>query len=360
MLRLAVVLFNLGGPDRQESVRPFLFNLFNDPAIIGLRQPVRWFLALLIAARRAPLARQIYLHLGGGSPLLENTKEQARALEEKLGEADGTDKEEASSGNAATYETKVFVAMRYWHPFAAETVGEVKAFGPDRIVLLPLYPQFSTTTTGSSLKSWRAAARDQGLDARTTALCCYPCEPGFIEAVFSGLLPLIEEAKAFGRPRVLFSAHGLPKKIIASGDPYQWQIERTAAAVVQRLAMPDLDWVISYQSRVGPLEWIGPSTKAEIRRAGTEGRPLVIAPIAFVSEHSETLVELDIEYRRLAEENGVPAYLRMDTVRTGTPFIAGLAGLVQKAMKSKEALCCAESRRFCGNGLARCALAEQS
>ena len=360
MLRLAVVLFNLGGPDRQESVRPFLFNLFNDPAIIGLRQPFRWFLALLIAARRAPLARQIYLHLGGGSPLLENTREQARALEEKLAEADGTDKEEASSGNAATYETKVFVAMRYWHPFAAETVGEVKAFAPDRIVLLPLYPQFSTTTTGSSLKSWRAAARDQGLDARTTALCCYPCEPGFIEAVFSGLLPLIEEAKAFGRPRVLFSAHGLPKKIIASGDPYQWQIERTAAAVVQRLAMPDLDWVISYQSRVGPLEWIGPSTKAEIRRAGTEGRPLVIAPIAFVSEHSETLVELDIEYRQLAEENGVPAYLRMDTVRAATPFIAGLAGLVQKATKSKEALCCAETRRFCGNGLARCALAEQS
>lgn len=315
MSRLAVVLLNLGGPDSPEAVKPFLFNLFNDPAIIGLPQPMRWLLAKLISGRRAPLAREIYDHLGGGSPLLPNTEQQARALEESL---------------AATLpgdEARVFISMRYWHPFSRQTAAEVAAFAPDEIVLLPLYPQFSTTTTRSSLRDWARAAKSADLKAPTQSICCYPVQAGFVDAAAT----LIRDAlgsSAIALPRILFSAHGLPKKIIAAGDPYQWQVEQTAAAIVERLSIDGLDWTVCYQSRVGPLEWIGPSTDAEIQRAGAEGVPIVIVPIAFVSEHSETLVELDIEYRKLADESGVSSFSRVPTVSTQVDFIAGLAALV--------------------------------
>lgn len=314
--RLAVVLFNLGGPDRPEAVQPFLFNLFNDPAIIGAPGPVRWLLAKLISRRRAPIAREIYEHLGGGSPLLDNTVAQAQALEKALsGRVDDT--------------CRVFVSMRYWKPFSRETVKEVSDFGPDRIVLLPLYPQFSTTTTGSSLADWQKVARAGGIDVPTQAICCYPEDPGFVGAVASTL-----EGAMAKQPdaRILFSAHGLPKKIVDAGDPYQWQVEQTAADVIARLGSAP-DHVVCYQSRVGPLEWIGPSTEDEIARAGQDGKPVIVVPIAFVSEHSETLVELDIEYRKLAEDAGVPAYVRLPTVSTHPEFIAGLAMLVATALE---------------------------
>ncbi len=304
MRKTAVVLFNLGGPDRPGAVRPFLFNLFNDPAIIGAPGPLRWLLAQWISRRRAPLARKIYEEIGGASPLLANTEAQAKALEAALNAGDGDD------------QVRVFIAMRYWHPMSSEVARAVEAYGPDQVVLLPLYPQFSTTTTGSSLTDWARAAAAAGLGAPTRSLCCYPTQTGFVTEV-AGLLRsalTVVGARAEGAPRVLFSAHGLPKKFIERGDPYQWQIEQTAAAVAEVVvgavagaaAVPDLDWRVCYQSRVGPLEWIGPSTDAEIARAGAEGRPVVVVPIAFVSEHSETLVELDIEYRRLAEDKGVP------------------------------------------------------
>jgi len=316
-------------------VKPFLFNLFNDPAIIGVPQPLRWCLARLISARRAPLAQEIYRNLGGGSPLLENTKAQARALEERLNDS--------ADGGRSDWQARVFIAMRYWHPFAEETLSQVKAFAPERVVLLPLYPQFSTTTAASSLRSWRTAARRLGFAAETGAVCCYPREAGFVDALADGLKELIEKARADtgGPPRVLFSAHGLPKKIVAAGDPYQWQVEETAAAVAERLTAAglgpgDFDWTVCYQSRVGPLEWIGPATDDEIRRAGRERRPLVVAPIAFVSEHSETLVELDIEYRKLAAECGVPLYLRLPTVDTHPAFIGGLAAAVRTAAGGGE------------------------
>src|SRR5581483_3136248 len=180
-------------------------------------------------------------------------------------------------------------------------VRAVAAMAPAQIVLLPLYPQYSTTTTASSLASWHAAARAAKLEGETRAICCYPAERGFVEALAD--LLRAELARWSGKPpRILFSAHGLPKKVIARGDPYQWQVERTAGAVAAALGAAAPDWVVCYQSRVGPLEWIGPSTEAEIRRAGKDGVPVLVAPIAFVSEHSETLVELDIEYRHLAEE----------------------------------------------------------
>ncbi len=314
MTRRAVVLFNLGGPDLPEAVAPFLYNLFNDRAIIGLPQPLRWLLAKLIAWHRAPIARAIYDQIGGASPLLSNTQAQANAIEAALGE-----------------HNCVFIAMRYWEPRAATTVEQVKAWQPDEIVLLPLYPQASTTTTRSSLEDWRRAAVAAALDVPTRALCCYPEEQGFIGALVNEIRATLTEWPEDVRQRVLFSAHGLSQKIVALGDPYPWQVERTAAALRRALALPALDSVVCYQSRVGPLAWIGPSTDEEIRRAGRERVGLVVVPIAFVSEHSETLVELDLDYRHLAATVGVPRYHRVATVATASSFIAGLARVVREA-----------------------------
>ena len=318
--KTAVVLFNLGGPDGPAAVQPFLFNLFNDPAIIGAPGPIRWALAQFISRRRAPVAQEIYDHLGGGSPLLPNTVAQAEAL-----------------NMALPGESKCFVAMRYWHPFSAETVAAVKDYGPDRIVLLPLYPQFSTTTTGSSVADWHKAAKAGGLSIPTQTLCCYFENSAFVTTIAKR----VEHALAGQlerRPRVLFTAHGLPKKVIDAGDPYQWQIERTADAIVAAIGRPELDWTVCYQSRVGPLEWIQPYTSDELEKAGGEMRPVIVVPIGFTSEHSETLVELDIEYRELAENAGVPHYTRIETVGTDSGFIDGLARLVEAAAGQEASL----------------------
>jgi ferrochelatase len=334
MARTAVVLFNLGGPDCPAAVEPFLYNLFFDPAIIRLPTPLRWLLAKLISRRRAPVAQEIYREMGGGSPLLPNTEAQAAALAAAL-EARGLS------------EAKVFIAMRYWHPRARETAREVAAFAPDEVVLLPLYPQYSTTTSASSLEEWQRETKAAGLTAPTRSLCCYPQETGFVDTVVAGLQTTLRGLDHEKPPRVLFSAHGLPKKIVAQGDPYQWQVEQSVAAVVHRLGEVNLDWQICYQSRVGPLEWIGPATDSEIEKAAAAGRPIVVVPIAFVSEHSETLVELDIEYRRLAEKHGAPAYLRVATAGSEGAFIAGLARLVRQALGSERQICSHAGGRFC-------------
>lgn len=316
MTRLAVVLFNLGGPDGPDAVRPFLFNLFRDKAIIGAPAPVRYPLAAFISTTRAKGARANYALMGGGSPLLPETEKQAQALQGQLAAQRPGD------------EVRVFVAMRYWKPFAAQTAQEVAAFAPDEVVLLPLYPQFSTTTTESSLKDWNKAYRGPG---RSRTVCCYPVSGGVAEAHARAIRGVWESA---GRPqgvRLLFSAHGLPERVVAGGDPYQAQVEATAAAVADRL--PEMtDWRISYQSRVGPLKWIGPSTDDEIRRAGAEGVGVLVSPIAFVSEHVETLVELDHEYAELAREAGCPVWLRAPAPGTDPDFIAALAGAVGNAL----------------------------
>lgn len=339
-MKTAVVLFNLGGPDSLDAVEPFLFNLFFDPAIISVPQPFRWILAKLISKRRAPIAREIYENLGGRSPLLELTEEQARALE----------KQSPDLG-----EIRTFICMRYWHPMSDATAGQVKQFGPDKIILLPLYPQYSTTTSASSIKDWHRAAAVVGLTVPTVEICCYPEQDGWVDAQVSLIRNAIKDADT--KPRLLFSAHGLPKKVIAAGDPYQWQVERTAAAVVERLDIDGLDQVVCYQSQVGPLEWIGPSTDDEIKRAGTDGVPVVVVPIAFVSEHSETLVELDIEYRELADEHGVPSYTRVPAVGTHPSFVAAMAGLVRKAVHADGPRISGAGGRICPDTCGRCAWA---
>ena len=341
--RLAVVVFNLGGPDRLEAVEPFLFNLFHDPAIIGAPQPVRYLLAKLISKRRAPVAREIYAQIGGRSPLLEQTLQQADALEERL------------RGTSAP-RIRVFVCMRYWRPSSAETAAAVKEFDPDRIVLLPLYPQFSTTTTGSSLKDWERAANREGLNVPRHAVCCYPVEPGLIEAQAGLTKAGLALAREAGQPRVLFSAHGLPKKIIARGDPYQRQVEMSVQAVVQRLTadLGPIDHAICYQSRVGPLEWIGPSTEQELARAASDRVPVVVVPIAFVSEHSETLVELDVEYREKAKDLGVPAYVRVAAVGIADELVEGLAGLVLDALSRGSTPCPRGGVRICPQACSQC------
>ena len=337
-MRLAVVLFNLGGPDSPEAVEPFLRNLFSDPAIIALPGLLRRPLARLIASRRAPVAAKIYAHLGGRSPIFEETRTQADALGKAL------------SRNGV--EAKAFVAMRYWHPFSDGAARAVKAFRPDRIVLLPLYPQFSTTTTASSLRDWARAATKVELTVPTSRICCYPWEAGFVSAAAAQIRDTATGLRWDLSYRLLLSAHGLPKRIVQKGDPYQWQVEQSAAAIVKALAFPQLEPVVCYQSRVGRLEWIGPSTDAEIARAGRDGKGVIVAPIAFVSEHSETLVELDIEYRKLAAEAGVPDYRRAATVGTHPAFIEGLAGLVRRALDG-EIVTCGDGR-ICPGPLKRC------
>lgn len=344
--RVAIVLFNLGGPDSPAAIKPFLLNLFRDPAILRVPFFVRPLLARIITRARLKPATENYALLGGKSPLLELTQAQATALE-------------AAAASPGT-ETKCFIAMRYWHPFARETARAVKAWAPDEVVLLPLYPQYSTTTTGSSLTDWRAAAARAGLVARTTTLCCYPTNPGFAAATAALLRRTYDQAVATsGKPRVLFSAHGLPESIVKAGDPYQWQVEQTVAAVRDAWNQPDADWAICYQSRATPQKWIDPSTEHEIERAGRDRVPLVVVPIAFVSEHSETLVELDIEYRALAEKSGVPAYARVPTQGTDAAFIAALADLVQHARGHGPGLCSHAGGPICHAGLGNCPFAER-
>jgi ferrochelatase len=339
-VRLAVVLFNLGGPDAPEAVRPFLVNLFSDPAIIRLPAPLRVPLARLLARRRAPVARMNYDRIGGRSPILPNTEAQARALEGALADLGAV---------------RAFPAMRYWRPQAAEAAAAVKSFAPDRIVLLPLYPQFSTTTTASSLRDWRAAARRAGLAAPTRVTCCWPAEAGLVAALADLTRRGFQRAAAHGSPRVLFSAHGLPERVVQAGDPYAWQVERTAAAVVARLGIPELDHVVCYQSRVGPLRWIGPETEQEIANAGRVRKPVVVVPVAFVSEHSETLVELDIDYRARAEASGVPHFERVGTVSTHPEFIAGLATVVRGALARDGDGPAPADEPACPGGFAGCA-----
>ncbi len=242
--RIAVVLFNLGGPDSPAAVQPFLFNLFNDKNIIDLPALFRWPLAKLIAGRRAKAAAAIYRAMGGRSPILPNTERQAAALQAALGDLG---------------EVKVFIAMRYWHPLTEATAAAVKKFAPDEVILLPLYPQFSTTTTESSNRVWRDTAKRLGLTAPQKLICCYPIEPGFVAGVAKVTAAAIARAKAKTTApiRVIFSAHGLPKKIVDRGDPYVAQVSATVHAVVRFASSTWRCRNGQWRSRAGSGRWNG-------------------------------------------------------------------------------------------------------
>ncbi len=343
--RVAVVLFNLGGPDAPSAVRPFLTNLFTDPAILRVPGWLRPLLGRFIAWRRTKPALENYQILGGRSPLLELTRQQSAALE-------------AALANEPGLEFRSFVAMRYWHPFAAEVVREVKEWGPDEVLLIPLYPQYSTTTTGSSITDWDAACRAAGVVWPTSTLCCFHSDASFADATARLLRVEYDKARASlpegTKLRLLFSAHGLPEDIVKAGDPYQWQVERSAEAVFSALGLPDLEYQVCYQSRVTPQVWIGPSTDTEIERAAREGVAVLICPIAFVSDHSETLVELDVEYRQLGEKHGIPGYFRVPAQNSDSRFIDALADLVRRVQGSARSLCSFAGGRQCPRQLTDC------
>ena len=314
-MKKAIILFNLGGPDKLENVQPFLFNLFNDPAILNLPTLFRYPLAKLISNRRTPTAKKIYQELGGSSPILKLTKEQSEALELSLNNDDQDS------------EYKCFIVMRCWHPRAEDVVNDVKNFNPDEIILMPLYPQYSAATTGSSIKEWKDICKKNNLKTRTSTICCYPTDENFVLAHKEEIVKKIKNLKNF---KLIFSAHGLPEKNIKKGDPYQWQVEQSVNKIVKSLNIKNLDWILSYQSRVGPLKWIGPSTDDIIIENSKLEKHIVLAPIAFVSEHSETLVELDIEYKELAHKNGCKNYTRVPALGTNNNYIKAMSNLIIK------------------------------
>ena len=249
-MKKAIILFNLGGPDSIKSVEPYLFNLFNDPAIISLPTIFRFPLAKLISKRRAPVAKEIYKEMGGRSPILQETQIQAEAIEKSL-------KDEKD-------DYKCFIVMRCWNPRAADVIKKVKEFNPEQIILLPLYPQYSNATSGSSIKEWLDISKKENLKVETKIICCYPTEKDFILS-YANLIKEKINTNNLAETILIFSAHGLPENKIKQGDPYQWQVENSVNELVKKISIKNLNYILSYQSRVGPLKWIGPSTDTVIK-----------------------------------------------------------------------------------------------
>ena len=318
--KIGVVLFQLGGPDSLEAVEPFLYNLFLDPDIIDFpfaklaRQP----LARLLSAGRAKKVQKCYASIGGKSPIVEWTHRQARALEEAL---------------RPSLDARVVVAMRYWHPFTAEAIQELGKDHYSELVLLPLYPQYSKTTTGSSFKEWERRFPTASFpNVRVRRIRDFHDHPGYIEAVVERINESLKKFAAPGEAHLIFSAHGVPLSVIQSGDPYQAQAEETVRLVLQegRWGLPH---TVCYQSKVGSSRWLEPSIHEVIRRLGSQrARQALAIPISFVSDHIETLHELEIEVREEAEAAGIQQFATMPGLNDSPRFIRALAELVRAAV----------------------------
>lgn len=326
MGRVGVLLLNLGGPDELEDVRPFLYNLFSDPEIIRL--PVSWLqkpLAWLISATRSRQSQENYKQIGGGSPLRQITESQAQALEEQL--------------RSENIDAQVYVGMRYWHPFTEEAVLRIKRDQPEKLVILPLYPQFSISTSGSSFRIleriWQEDPTLQKLPY--TVIPSWYDEPSYLQ----GMANLIaQELDKFSNPdqvHIFFSAHGVPVSYVEeAGDPYQHEIEECTRLIMETLNRPN-EHTLAYQSRVGPVEWLKPYTEEALAELGEKGvKDLIVVPISFVSEHIETLQEIDIEYREIAHEAGIENFQRVPALNTDPAFIQALTNCVENALKSPE------------------------
>jgi ferrochelatase len=318
---LAVVALNMGGPDSPAAVEPFLRNLFADPDIIqlGWARPLQPLLARLMARRRAPFSRAAYAQIGGRSPIREESAAQAQAVVAAM----------AASGVAA----RPYLAMSYWHPFPVETAAAMQADGITRALLLPLYPHRSRTTTGSAFRTIESALPD----IATARIDGYATVPGYIEALCdriieaSGRLPELERAAA----PVLFSAHGLPESVIRRGDPYLDEVRSTVAAVTRRLALESRSQ-LAFQSRVGRLRWLAPSTEEALDALAAAGRrAVVVVPVSFTGEHLETLQEIDILYRDRAAARGITSFVRARAVGCHPAFISGLAALLVSAARDR-------------------------
>lgn len=324
--KVAVVLFQLGGPDSLEAIEPFLYNLFCDPDIIDFPGAFlgRKLLAKLISKSRSKAVAEHYKEIGGKSPILELTKQQANALEESL-KQQGLD-------------AKVFVAMRYWHPLTDEVVRDITKERFERVILLPLYPQFSKATTYSSMNEWNRQTATVGLyNTPTQLICCYPNYPQMIEAFVENINATFTRFSNAKQEEIdlLFSAHGVPLEFINNGDPYQLQIEETVQRIVERGKWGS-PHILCYQSKVGQQEWLGPSLLEMIERRARQGRKkLLVAPIAFVTEHIETLHEINIEAREHAEHHGIEQFEMMPALNDHPKFIACLTDLVLARIHSK-------------------------
>lgn len=304
---LGVVLLGMGGPASPGSVEPFLESLFSDPAILPLPAPLRTRLASLIARRRGPAARERYGLLGGGSPIHARTEAQVEALGRRLGPG---------------YEVRH--VFRYSPPRAAAVASDLAAAGVDRVVAVSTYPQRSYSTIDSSLADLRAALRGRGITC--TAVTSYPVDAGFVRSLATGTAEAL--AGAGRTAHVVMVAHAIPRRNVRRGDPYCAEVERTARALARTL--PDgTHWHLAYQSRVGPVGWVGPDLTSILRRLGDDGvRSIVVVPLSFTSEHLETLVELDLEARETAQVNGIGEYVRVDAPGIHPAFIDMLARLV--------------------------------
>lgn len=322
MGRVGVLLLNLGGPDQLEDVRPFLFNLFSDPEIIRL--PFSWLqkpLAWLISTSRASKSQENYKTIGGGSPLRRITEEQAQALQEVL--------------RQKGHEVQVYIGMRYWHPFTEEAIARIKRDGIDKLVILPLYPQFSISTSGSSFRLlerlWQEDPALQRIEY--TVIPSWYKRPGYLKAMAQLIAQQLDQSADPNKAHIFFSAHGVPLSYVEeAGDPYQQEIEECTELIMRTLNRPN-SHTLAYQSRVGPVEWLKPYTEEAIPELAAQGvEDLLVVPISFVSEHIETLQEIDIEYRELAEEAGIENFQRVPALNTHPVFMDDLADLVVTAL----------------------------
>ncbi len=315
MSKTGVVLMNMGGPDSLEAIQPFLYNLFSDHDIIQIPRPIQKPVAWLISKTRAKKTMEYYKVMGGKSPQKEQTEQQAKSLQEKLGE-----------------DYKVVIAMRYWHPFTEEALEILsKEKNLEKIILLPLYPQFSKTTTGSSfneffrqLEKFKKKGFFKNVEIKKVE--SYHNHPKYIEAMVQNIKENLSDYQNY---HFLFSAHSLPEKIIKEGDPYKKQIEETVKRIKEHF--PDVDYSLAYQSKVGPVKWLEPMTDEKIVELAKKGiKNLAVIPVAFVSEHSETLYELDKEYGKLAKEHGIKNYKRIPTLKTHPLFINALKEIIKE------------------------------
>lgn len=323
MGRVGVLLLNLGGPEQLSDVRPFLYNLFSDPEIIRipfpwLQKPLAWF----ISTSRAQKSQENYKQIGGGSPLRRITEEQANALQTNL--------------RGKGIDASVYIGMRYWHPFTEEAIAQIKKDGIQELVVLPLYPQFSISTSGSSFRLledlWNADPELQKI--KYTVIPSWYDRPGYVESMSDLLRQELDQCADPEKATIFFSAHGVPVSYVTeAGDPYQTEIEGCTALIMKTLNRPN-PHVLAYQSRVGPVEWLQPYTEDKLEELGEEGvKELVVVPVSFISEHIETLQEIDMEYRELAQEAGIDHFRRVPALNTYPKFINDLGDMVIEALR---------------------------